>query len=58
MTLTVSGLTYHFSDTGRGCTNVSFVAELGRLTVVKAPSGAGKSTALAGDRWVIDPAGR
>lgn len=55
MTLTVSGLTYHFSDTGCGCTNVSFVAELGRLTVVKAPSGAGKSTALAAIAGLLAP---
>lgn len=53
--LQVSGLTYRFPDTGRGCADVSFTAESGHLTVLSAPSGAGKSTALAATAGVLTP---
>ncbi len=55
MTLQVSGLTYRFADTGRGCANVSFTARSGQLTALTAPSGAGKSTALAATAGVLTP---
>lgn len=54
-TLRVSGLTYRFADTGRGCSDVSFTATSGHLTVLTAPSGAGKSTALAATAGVLTP---
>lgn len=45
--LVVTDVSHTFSDTGRGCSHVSFTAWAGELTVLTAPSGAGKSTALA-----------
>ena len=54
-TLQVSGLAYRFTDTGRGCADVSFTATSGQLTVLTAPSGAGKSTALAAAAGVLTP---
>lgn len=55
MTLEVSNLTYHFPETGRGCTGVSFVAKKKELTVLVAPSGFGKSTALAATAGILTP---
>lgn len=54
-TLEVKELTYHFTDTGRGCTDVSFTATSGFLTVLAGPSGCGKSTALAAAAGLLAP---
>lgn len=53
--LSVQNISYTFADTGRGCKNVTFEASLGELTVIKAPSGAGKSTAIAVISGILQP---
>lgn len=55
MNLTVSNITYLHPDTKRGCSNVSFTAQQGDLTVLVAPSGYGKTTALAAIAGLLIP---
>ncbi len=44
--LRVTGLTYHYPNSDKGISNISFTLQRGSLTVITGPIGAGKTTLL------------
>ncbi|HET7578658.1 MAG TPA: ABC transporter ATP-binding protein [Bacillales bacterium] len=51
----VTGLTFRYSDSGRGIENISFTADRGSVTVVTGGMGAGKTTLLRAMLGLLKP---